>query len=221
MKTLQILKRLRSERLTYLNLPKLGVLVATCREALALNSEGIVIEAGCALGGSAILIAHLKEQRRELVVYDTFAGIPAPGPNDDVDAHGRFATIASGESKGLGDDDYYGYQENLLRTVEGNFARMGYPAQEHGVHLIPGDIRETMGREGPPVAFAHLDVDWHDATAHALDTIWSRLAQDGRILIDDYGHWNGCRNAVDEFVASRSGPVLADTGLGSAVICKH
>jgi O-methyltransferase len=36
-------------------------------------------------------------------------------------------------------------------------------------------------------------------TLHELEHLWPRLAPRGVLIIDDYGHWQGARKAVDEY----------------------
>ena len=56
-----LLQRIRKNKLTYLSVTKLVNILHTCSSLEKLNTAGVYIEAGCALGGSAILIAHLKK----------------------------------------------------------------------------------------------------------------------------------------------------------------
>ena len=69
--------------------------------------SGVFIEAGCALGGSSILIATVKGKNRSLFVYDVFGMILSPIKEDTQDVHNRYKTIVKGESKGLGGDKYF------------------------------------------------------------------------------------------------------------------
>jgi asparagine synthase (glutamine-hydrolysing) len=55
------------------------------------------------------------------------------------------------------------------------------------------------------VAFAHLDGDWYESTMVCLERIAPLLIQGGRIVLDDYYAWSGCRTAVDEYFADRPG----------------
>lgn len=108
--------------LTYLSAAKLYNLVDTCRTIGKAGVKGSFIEAGCALGGSTVLLAKLKPQGVPLRVYDVFGTIPPPSEADGPDVHERYAAIVHGESRGINDDTYYGYEENLLAIVEDNLA---------------------------------------------------------------------------------------------------
>jgi hypothetical protein len=45
-----------------------------------------------------------------------------------------------------------------------------------------------------------LDTDWYESTKIELEVLFERLQPGGVLLIDDYGHWAGCKAAVDEFL---------------------
>jgi len=55
-------------------------------------------------------------------------------------------------------------------------------------------------------ALLRLDTDWYESTLHELEHLYPRLADGGVLIIDDYGHWEGARRAVDEYF-SRHPPV--------------
>jgi len=48
-----------------------------------------------------------------------------------------------------------------------------------------------------------LDTDWYASTKMELEVLWPKLVPGGVLIIDDYGHWSGCRKAVDEFFKDR------------------
>ena len=200
----RVIEAVREEHLSYLDVASLRTLAATIGEVEAAGLEGLLIECGTARGGSAITIAAAKAAGRPMRVYDVFGMIPPPSEKDGKDVHRRYATIVAGESKGIGGDTYYGYRDDLLAEVTDAFARHGYPLAETGVRLIQGRFEDTIvGDE--PVAFAHLDGDWYASTMTCLTRIAPRLVPGGRIVLDDYDTWSGCRNAVHEYFAGRPG----------------
>ena len=83
-----IAARVRDERLTYLPYAKLDKLGGLALLMEAKSIPGVFLEAGCALGGSAILLAAAKRDDRPLLVYDVFGMIPEPGIRDGTDVHG-------------------------------------------------------------------------------------------------------------------------------------
>jgi hypothetical protein len=200
----QTISRAREEHLTYLAARHLRVLAAAVRDVDAAGVPGVIIEAGTARGGSAIVMAAAKAPARPMKVYDVFGMIPPPTARDGADVHERYDKIAVGEAKGVGGDTYYGYRDDLYDEVERSFARLGVPTGEHNVELIQGLFEDTIVLD-EPVAFAHLDGDWYESTMTCLARIAPRLAPGGRIVLDDYYKWSGCRAAVDEYFKDRDG----------------
>jgi hypothetical protein len=87
-----------------------------------------------------------------------------------------------------------------LDDVRRNLLSTGYP--EEKCHFVQGDVLETLPLgDMPPIAMLRLDTDWYESTRHELTHLYPRLAKSGVLIIDDYGHWQGCRQAVDEYFA--------------------
>ena len=194
----ELVHAVRRKNLTFLSNRKLARLARLCEIATLANSNGMFIEAGCALGGSAILLAQHKPKNCELRVYDVFAMIPAPSERDGPDVHLRFEKISRGEATGLGGAVYYGYQENLYERVCATFSEFGITPNSDGVYLIKGLVQNTLHVDGP-VFLAHIDVDWYDPVTVCLERILPRLTDDGFLVLDDYNDWSGCRRAVDDY----------------------
>jgi hypothetical protein len=197
--------RVREEHLTYLKADHLRSLAAAVLDIEAHGRPGLLIEAGAARGGSAIVLAAAKAPERALKVYDVFGMIPPPSERDGADVHRRYAKIAGGEAKGPGGETYYGYRDDLYEEVAESFRRLGVPAEEHNVELIRGLFEDTIQLGDEPVALAHLDGDWYESTMTCLERIAPLLVPGGRIVLDDYYMWSGCRTAVDEYFADRDG----------------
>jgi O-methyltransferase len=53
-----------------------------------------------------------------------------------------------------------------------------------------------------------LDTDWYDSTLHELRHLYPLLSRHGVLIIDDYGHWQGARRAVDEYLATLPHPIF-------------
>jgi len=194
----------RSEHLTFLKESNLRELAAVVLDIESAKLPGLLIEAGAARGGSAIVMAAAKAPGRPMKVYDVFGMIPPPTEQDGPDVHARYEKIAAGEAKGVGGDTYYGYRDDLYQEVTDSFSRLGVPAAEHNVELVRGLFEDTIDLD-EPVAFAHLDGDWYESTMTCLTRIAPLVVPGGRIVLDDYYQWSGCRDAVDEYFSGRDG----------------
>ena len=49
-------------------------------------------------------------------------------------------------------------------------------------------------------ARSRLYTDWYESTYHELTHLYPRLSVGGVLIVDDYGHWEGARRAVDQYI---------------------
>ncbi len=215
----ELIREIRSARLTYLSEEKLASIVTCAVRAQELGLDGRFIETGCALGGSAALIARVKDASRSLFVYDVFGQIPPPTQEDGEDVAARYETIVGGESVGIDGDKYYGYETDLFRKVQGNLRRLGVDEGRDNVRLVQGLVQDTLEVDGP-VAFAHIDVDWYEPVWTSLERIAPKLVAGGSIILDDYNAWSGCRRATDEYFAGKGHLFARDLSAGSLKVTR-
>jgi O-methyltransferase len=196
-----IIRQVRKQRLTYLPVGALNDLYAAAAAADEQGRPGVLLEAGCALGGSAIVITQAKDAGRPLYIYDVFGMIPPPTDEDGPDIHERYEKIKSGGAAGIGGDPYYCYEDALMDRVRDTFDTFDLPVEDNAVTLVQGLFQDTITGD-EPVALAHIDGDWYDSVRTCLERIGPRLTPGGVMVIDDYFYWSGCRTAVDEFLAA-------------------
>jgi predicted O-methyltransferase YrrM len=195
---------IRAARLSYCGTPKLENIAQALQRVRHDKVPGRYIEAGVALGGSALLLGLLKPERVALDLYDVFSMIPPPGDNDGDDAHQRYDVIRSGNSSGLGGDPYYGYVDGLIHQVEANLRRFGLEPKGGTIRLVAGLFEDTLHPVGP-VALAHIDCDWYDSVKVCIERIAPRMSPGGIMIFDDYSSYSGCRRAVDEWLEQAVG----------------
>jgi len=198
----EVIRRVKNENLTYLNTSALIDLYLATQVIQSRKINGAFIEAGCALGGSALVIASGKRKDQKFFIFDTFGLIPPPSERDGEDSQHRWNEISLGKSKGLEGEKYYGYIGNLLDSVNRSFVRFGFPPEENNIYFVPGVFDTTM-EINFPVALAHLDCDWYDSVMTCLNRIEPNLVKGGIIIIDDYYHWSGCKKAVDKYFGDK------------------
>lgn len=186
------------DKLTYLSKKALYLILSAISELEKSKIEGDFIETGCALGGSSILIAKFKKEKRNFYVYDSFEMMPEPGEKDGADVHERYSVIKSGESKGIKGDPYYGYEKDLLGKVKNNFSNYNINPDNQNIYFVKGYYEDTL-IINKPVAFAHIDCDWYDSVLVSLERIVPFLVIGGVLIIDDYYCYSGCKNATDEY----------------------
>jgi asparagine synthase (glutamine-hydrolysing) len=199
-----LIRTVHKKGYTYLDAEALYGLADEIRYVDEHHIEGILIETGVAGGGSSIVAAKHKDVSRTLKLYDSYEGMPKPSEGDGADVHRRYEVIASGQSKGLAGNIYYGYEKDLLATVKKRFSEFEIEPDKERIEFIKGYYEQTLaGQVNEPVAFAHIDCDWYESVKTVLENIAPYLSLDGRLIIDDYNAYSGCRKAVDEFFADK------------------
>ena len=185
-------------------------LVSAVRYVAGRGLEGAFAECGVWRGGSVIaMIETLKDLGvgdREIYLYDTFEGMTEPTA-EDVSPMDGAAADAWEESGGRPYKEFFhgdAFNEDLVRE---NVLATGYPPEL--LHFVRGPVEETIPGTTPDrLALLRLDTDWYESTKHELEHLYPRLATGGVLIVDDYGHWEGCRRAVDEYFAGSAEPVL-------------
>ena len=162
-------------------------LMRAARYVIDHNIPGDVVECGVYRGGSAAVVARAAEESDRLVwLYDTFKGIPAPGP---VEVDGHEAQRLTGSMRA-------GWSE-----AQG-FVRRHNPTTD--IRIIPGDVRHTMRQPGhapDQVSLLHVDTDWYDCVLQPLLFFHDRLSHGAVVIIDDFGYWEGARRAFYAYCA--------------------
>jgi hypothetical protein len=105
------------------------------------------------------------------------------------------------------EDPGYKCADAPLEQVKEVLYGTGYPKER--IHFVPGKIEETLPDSAPEtISLLRLDTDWYASTKHELIYLFPRLSKAGVIVIDDYGHWRGARQACDEYFAENRVPIL-------------
>jgi hypothetical protein len=170
--------------------------------------RGAIVECGVWRGGAimaaALTLAECGDTERELYLYDTFAGMTEPG-EDDVDRRGRDAHGTWVRMGGRGDSSEWCV--STAAEVRANVESTGYPPAR--IHLVEGRVEDTMPATLPgSIALLRLDTDWYESTRHELEHLVPLIEPGGVLQIDDYGHWEGARRAVDEYLDRTGLPLL-------------
>lgn len=161
---------------------------------------GSIVECGVWKGGSMLAVAKtfkaLNDQSRDLYLFDTFEGMTAPTEHDRSFDDDRAARqLANSDRQDSASVWCFADLESVKRTL----ALSGYdPAR---LHFVRGPVEETIPAQAPDqIALLRLDTDWYESTRHEFEHLFPRLAPGGVLIIDDYGHWKGSRQATDEYL---------------------
>lgn len=173
-----------------------------CRHVVQRGIEGDFVECGVWRGGNSLIAASVfrnEEPARKVYLFDTFAGMTPPEANDRELMSGKPAKEKH-EALERGSHNEWCYAS--LEDVRGIFATRGFG--DDRVSFVMGDVRETLlEKENLPekISVLRLDTDWYESTMLELEILYPRLVKGGILIVDDYGHWTGSKEAVDKYFA--------------------
>jgi hypothetical protein len=145
-------------------------------------------------------LLQINDVSRDLYLFDTYEGMTEPTAND-VDYAGKQAADI------LRQDPDYTCSNAPLEQVKELLYATGYPKEK--IHFAKGKVEETIPGSAPEsICLLRLDTDWYASTKHELEQLYPRLSEAGVIIIDDYGHWRGSRQACDEYFAENGMQLL-------------
>jgi len=190
---------------TMTSLERQASLVGAVDHVVKHGIAGDIVECGVWRGGSMMLVALALMARgdtsRDLVLFDTFEGMSAP-TDRDRGPNGESAQVLL-EHTGR---DQWLWGVASLEDVKANMVSTGYPQER--LHFVKGKVEDTIpGTIAERIALLRLDTDWYESTKHELTHLYPRLSRNGILIVDDYGHWRGSREAVDEYFAASEEPV--------------
>lgn len=165
---------------------------------------GDFVECGVWRGGSVMAMARelrrLGVDDRRIWLYDTFQGMTAP-TSEDVEAVTGRTAAAMLDGTPVEDGNNVWCVAGRA-DVEANVRQTGYPFSQFT--FVEGDVAQTLHENAPEqISLLRLDTDWYESTKVGLEVLYPRLSVGGVCLLDDYGHWQGARQAVDEYFAAR------------------
>lgn len=147
--------------------------MATVIFSVPKKQKGDVIECGCWKGGSSAILSLICDKvNRNLIVADSFEGIP-----EDDDKRGHFYTHLSV----LG---YYkkGMYDGTLGEVKNNINRYG---KINRCQFIKGFYKDSLKKFKKPLVFVFLDVDLRSSLEDSVKYIWPLLSESAYIYTDD------------------------------------
>jgi O-methyltransferase len=171
--------------------------------------EGDFVECGVWRGGSAMIIA-LSLMRagvcgRDIYLYDTYEGMTTPTARD-TDIQGGDARSAMDRIERHGTQRWC---EASLEDVRNNLLSTGY--SQDRVVFVKGKVEDTIPATSPrEIALLRLDTDWYESTYHEFVHLYPLLRSKGVLILDDYGHWRGSREATERYLSENSIALLLD-----------
>jgi len=178
---------------TLLSLERLSTLYSLAKKICQEDIPGNFVECGVYKGGSSALLAwvvkHYSRRPRKVYSFDTFSGMPDP---TEVDRHQGIPANDTGFGAGT-----------LLAPIAENLEQVCKTLGVwEGVTPVAGLFENTLPafrEEIGEIALLHADGDWYSSTMDIFRNLYAQISPQGSIQIDDYGHWEGCKQAIHDF----------------------
>ena len=206
---------------TMIGRERLFALITGIRHIAKHKIQGAVVECGVwrggAMGAAALTLKALGEQR-DMYLFDTFEGMSIPTEEDKTfgggDAMEEFLEKRTGEESS-------DWCMASLEDVQANLTRLGLDTNDF--HFVKGMVEDTIPDGAPQgdIALLRLDTDWYKSTKHEMDHLFPKLMPGGVLIIDDYGDWEGARQAVDEYLDAHNIRMLLTRVDGSVIGIKE
>jgi len=178
---------------------------------------GDFVECGVWKGGAVgiMALANLKfaKNTRYLHLFDAFDDICEPDPKMDGEKAvkdmqrlaGKNATDLTGTLKPVkGVYDSFGGYGTISICNELLVKKIGYDSDKVIYHK--GWFQDTLPADAnaiEKIAILRLDGDWYESIKICLEYLYDKVQKGGIVIIDDYGYYEGCTKAVDEFLSNR------------------
>jgi hypothetical protein len=169
---------------------------------------GAFVECGTWKGGAVGLmalanLAHGKARRR-IHLFDSFDSIPEPDETVDGAKAIKESRAAGGGTQGrlVPLENFYESRGVLQTNRDLLENAVGYSPDCLRYHQ--GWFQDTLPRDAAEVgeiAILRLDGDWYASTKVCLEHLYPHVVSGGFVIIDDYGCYEGCKKAVDEYMA--------------------
>ena len=145
--------------------------------------KGAVVECGCWLGGTTANLSIICDVvGRDLIVYDSFEGLPAPlaGDNMRPQAEGTF--------------------RGPIDVVKENVRRYGVIER---CEFREGWFRDTLQDHTEPIVLCFIDVDLKSSMHDCVVNLWPHLTDEGYLFFDEYTHLHNSRAVLFGAVLAR------------------
>jgi hypothetical protein len=151
---------------------------------------------------------------REIYLFDTFEGMSPPSEKD-IDFFGTKA-IQHLDQERLDRTQNSSPKTSMwcyanIEDVKNNMSKILYPPEK--IHYIKGKVEITLPEFKDNIktgkfSLLRLDTDWYESTKTELQILYPMLVVKGILILDDYGHWQGAKAAVDEYISNYKLPLF-------------
>jgi predicted O-methyltransferase YrrM len=158
------------------------------------NTNYSFVECGVAKGGCLSMMKYASGEHNKIFGFDSFEGM-SDITNEDISNYNKSCPLKDFGKVG---DNLSGGIENVYNTFNCLNLNM------NSVELIKGFFKDTLQIQENidnigEIAVLRLDGNWYESTKICLEKLYDKVIEGGVVIIDDYGHFVGAKNATDEF----------------------
>ena len=189
---------------TTLNLQQTAI---ACKYIVMNKIPGDFVECGVYKGGNALIAAKifdLYKTNKKVYLFDTFTGMSEP---TEYDLRTSDKSSALKKYLSLRHKDHTDWAYASIKEVKDNFKKANL--LKDNVIFVEGKVESTLDQVSNipnTISFLRLDTDWYESTKKELEVLYNKIVSGGILVIDDYGHFDGARKAVDEYFKKHSPP---------------
>lgn len=160
-------------------------------------AETNIVECGVWRGGASIYAAHIMmnpyfNEKKDLYLCDSFAGLPAPTCKEDANMKLHHCSDVLGVS---------------LTEVQNNFKKFGIDtAIEPWIKFVAGYFSDTMPRcknTITNIGVLRVDCDMYQSTMDVLLNLYDNVVPGGYVIIDDFDAMVESNKAIYDFIHMR------------------
>ena len=183
------------------------------------DKKGCIVECGVWKGGVASLLAgtnlEFSNEMRTIHLFDAFDDICAPSKIDGERANQeaeKFLPLKTEYNKIAPLKGFYD-EHGGHGTIKGcmNLMIKNLKYREDFIQFHKGWFQDTIPSISDniqDIVLLHIDADWYESTKICLEYLYPKVIKGGFIIVDDYGTYEGCKNAVDEFIQKLGKPIF-------------
>lgn len=135
--------------------------------------QGVVVECGCFRGGTtANLSLFCRIAGRDMIVYDSFEGLPPAVENDLYSNEFSEGFLAAG-----------------IDQVKAHVTKYGDASR---CTFVKGFFKDTLPSHDKKIVFMFFDVDFQDSLHDCMLNLWPHLDDKGYLFTDEYVYTDYC-----------------------------
>jgi O-methyltransferase len=182
----------------------LELTIALALDAVERELPGPLVECGTWMGGASFAMLLAQRCRYGRIVkpvwmFDSFMGLPP--------AEGKDGPAAAAWQQDVASPNYFDNCTAPLDQVKAAIASFGFSDTE--AVLVPGWFDDTVPLHRAQLAatgigFLRVDCDWYAPVRLVLEQLAPLVADEGKIILDDYFAWDGCARATHDFLSGNN-----------------